>query len=73
MPISDEDNGDFDELGVTRRLSPILRGYLRTGALVCGPPAYDAEFGTADVLVLLEMERMAGRYRQHYAAAEARH
>lgn len=71
MPINDDGNEEFDERQVTRRLSPILRGYLRTGALICGPPAYDAEFGTADVLVLLEMERMAGRYRQHYAA-EAR-
>lgn len=51
---------------IQRKLSPILRGYLRTGALVCGEPAYDSEFGTADVLVLLEMERLTERYRNHY-------
>src|SRR5262245_21158792 len=50
-----------------RKLSPILKGYLRAGAMICGAPAYDAEFGTADVLAILEMEKMAGRYKQHYA------
>lgn len=63
------------ETGVTveprilqRKLSPILKGYLRTGALICGAPAYDAEFRTADVLVLVEMEKLADRYKQHYVA-----
>ena len=32
---------------------PLIRGYLALGAEVCGPPAHDAEFGTADVLVTL--------------------
>lgn len=54
-----------------RKISPILKGYLRTGAMICGAPAYDAEFGTADVLVILEMEKMAGRYKQRYADTEA--
>lgn len=51
---------------IQRKLSPILRGYLRTGALICGEPAYDREFGTADVLVLLEMDRLTERYKQQY-------
>ncbi|MEY4166658.1 MAG: GNAT family N-acetyltransferase [Blastocatellia bacterium] len=59
-----------DERSIQRRLSPILRGYLRTGAMVCGEPALDQEFGTTDLLVLLEMSRMAGRYRQHYGIEE---
>ncbi|MDX2034738.1 MAG: GNAT family N-acyltransferase [Blastocatellia bacterium] len=56
-----------------RKVSPIIKGYLRAGARVCGAPAYDEEFGTADVPILMEMERMAGRYKQHYAVeADAR-
>ncbi len=55
-----------------RKLSPILKGYLRAGALICGAPAYDAEFGTADVLVLVEMEKLAGRYKRHYVAVPIR-
>lgn len=38
--------------------------------MICGEPALDREFGTADVLVLLEMDRLAGRYRHHYGIEE---
>ncbi len=64
MPI-DSDHSQIQRQ-IQRKLSPILRGYLRTGAMVCGEPAYDREFGTADVLVLLEMEKLSERYRNHY-------
>jgi putative hemolysin len=36
-------------------LPPLLHGYLRLGAYVCGDPAWDASFGTADLLLLLPM------------------
>ncbi|HKQ77511.1 MAG TPA: GNAT family N-acyltransferase [Blastocatellia bacterium] len=68
MTISDEASEEMDSRAALRKLSPILKGYLRAGAMICGAPAYDAEFGTADVLVILEMEKMAGRYKQHYVA-----
>lgn len=73
MMISEEACENVDSRTALRKLSPILKGYLRAGAMICGAPAYDVEFGTADVLVVLEMEKMAKRYRQHYmAGAEAR-
>jgi L-ornithine Nalpha-acyltransferase len=73
MEISEDAVEDASSRAALRKLSPILKGYLRAGAMVCGAPAYDAEFGTADVLAILEIEKMAGRYKQHYAAgAEAR-
>jgi L-ornithine Nalpha-acyltransferase len=73
MMISEDAEERADSRAALRKLSPILKGYLRAGAMICGAPAYDAEFATADVLVILEMEMMAGRYKQHYAAgAEAR-
>ncbi|HKE05195.1 MAG TPA: GNAT family N-acyltransferase [Blastocatellia bacterium] len=72
MMISDDACEEVDSRAVLRKLSPILKGYLRAGAMVCGAPAYDAEFGTADVLAILEMEKMAGRYKQRYVTgAEA--
>ncbi|MGH9832108.1 MAG: GNAT family N-acetyltransferase [Blastocatellia bacterium] len=71
MPMSEEADEDVDRREVSRKLSPILKGYLRAGAVICGAPAYDAEFGTADVLALLELEKMAARYKQHYAVAGA--
>ena len=45
---------------------PLLRGYLRLGAWICGAPAYDPDFGTADFLVLLQMDRMDPRYLRHF-------
>jgi putative hemolysin len=47
-------------------LPPLLRGYLRLGAWVCGPPAHDPEFGVADFLVLLALDRVDPRYLRHF-------
>ncbi|HEX5596407.1 MAG TPA: GNAT family N-acyltransferase [Micromonosporaceae bacterium] len=52
--------------GVRVNLPPLLRGYLRLGAWVCGEPAYDPEFEVADLYVLLSMDRMHPRYRRHF-------
>jgi putative hemolysin len=40
----------------------LVRGYLRMGAVVCGDPGWDPEFGTADLLLLLPMARMDERF-----------
>jgi putative hemolysin len=45
---------------------PLIKGYLRLGAYVCGEPAWDPDFNTADVLILLPMARVSGRYARHY-------
>ena len=44
------------------RLPSLIKGYLRLGAVVCGPPALDREFGTADFLVLLDMHQLRKEY-----------
>ncbi|MFD6109840.1 GNAT family N-acetyltransferase [Streptomyces yangpuensis] len=49
-------------------LPPLLRGYLRLGAWVCGEPALDAEFGCADLYVLLSLRRTNPRYLKHFRA-----
>lgn len=48
---------------------PLLRGYLRLGAWVCGPPAHDPDFGVADFFVLLDLERVDERYLRHFLGA----
>ncbi|WP_412744828.1 GNAT family N-acetyltransferase [Krasilnikovia sp. MM14-A1004] len=48
---------------------PLLRGYLRLGSWVCGEPAYDPDFRTADFYVLLSTDRMDPRYRRHFLGA----
>lgn len=47
-------------------LPPLLKGYLRVGAWVCGEPAWDPDFNTADLLLLLPMSRVAARYARHF-------
>lgn len=47
-------------------LPPLLRGYLRLGAWVCGEPAHDTDFGVADLYVLLPMSRVNPRYLRHF-------
>ncbi len=66
MSLDDVDPTGIDSATIQRSLPPIMRGYLRAGAMVCGEPAYDCEFGTADVLVLLKMEQLSTRYHNHY-------
>lgn len=52
--------------GGRTELPPLLRGYLRLGAWVCGAPAHDPEFGVADLYVLLSLRRTDPRYLRHF-------
>jgi len=45
---------------------PLIRGYVRLGAYVCGDPAWDEAFGTADLLMLLPVARMDARWARRY-------
>ena len=45
---------------------PLVKGYIRAGAYVCGAPAWDPDFNTADLLMLLPMARMDARYARHF-------
>ena len=47
-------------------IPPLLKGYLRLGAYICGEPAWDPEFNTADLFILLPMSRMSSRYAKHF-------
>ncbi|MFI8996921.1 GNAT family N-acetyltransferase [Streptomyces sp. NPDC053542] len=48
------------------QLPPLLRGYLRVGAWICGAPAHDPEFDVADFFVVLDMDRLGERYRRFF-------
>ena len=43
-------------------LPPLLKGYLRLGAVVCGDPAWDPDFRTADFLLLLPVATINARH-----------
>lgn len=44
----------------------LLRAYLKAGALPCGEPAVDADFGTADIPMLLRLDEIAPAYSRHF-------
>jgi putative hemolysin len=48
------------------RVPPLIKGYLKLGAKVCGEPAWDPDFNAADFPVLLDMKQMDERYRRHF-------
>jgi len=57
-----EQVGGADEPGQFQKLPSLIKGYLRVGALVGGPPALDREFGTADFFLLLDFGTLKGEY-----------
>jgi putative hemolysin len=44
----------------------LIKGYLRLGAKVLGPPAWDPDFNTADLPMLMSIEYLPARYRKHF-------
>jgi putative hemolysin len=53
------------------RLPPLIKGYLKVGAYVCSAPAWDPDFNTADLLMMLPTARMSTRYASHFLRAAA--
>ncbi len=47
-------------------MPPLIRGYLRAGAWVCGEPAWDPDFNSADLFLLLPMANLSERYKKHF-------
>lgn len=44
----------------------LIRGYLRLGAEVLGPPAWDPDFNSADLPMMLRIDQLPARYRRHF-------
>lgn len=47
----------------------LIKGYLRLGARVLGPPAWDPDFNTADLPMMMRIQDMPARYRKHFLGA----
>lgn len=48
---------------------PMVDDYLNLGAYVCGEPAWDPDFNTADLLMLLPMQNLQSRQASHHLNA----
>lgn len=62
LPIESLDDGQ------TAALPPLIKGYTRLGAMVCGEPAWDPDFNTADLLMLLPMAQLNRSYARRFIA-----
>jgi len=47
-------------------IPPLVKGYLQLGAYVGGEPAWDPDFNTADLFILLPMNRLNPVYARHF-------
>jgi putative hemolysin len=57
-----------DELDGTLSVEPpaLIKGYLRLGARVLGAPAWDPDFNTADLPMMMRIQDLPARYRKHF-------
>ena len=65
LPLLQLDEPDLDGMGM-RDLPPLIKGYLRCGAKVLGPPSLDPRFNTADLPVMLRLDDLPARYRKQF-------
>jgi putative hemolysin len=54
------------EPGHVAQVPPLIKGYLRSGAWVCGEPAWDPDFHSADFFLMLPLSKLDNRYARHY-------
>jgi len=55
-----------DPRAVFARLPKLILGYLKVGAMLCGPPALDLEFGVTDLFLLLDVKKLGHEYQRHF-------
>ena len=48
---------------------PLIKGYLKCGAKVLGAPAWDPDFGTADLPMMLDLADLPAAYRRRFIGA----
>jgi putative hemolysin len=57
---------DYDAARALRALPPLLRGYLRLGAMIGEGAVLDEQFNTIDVCIVLPTQLIVERYLRHY-------
>jgi putative hemolysin len=63
----------IDAKAALRALPPLIKGYLRLGAMVGDGAVIDRQFGTTDVFVVLPVAAIASRYLRHFGADAGRY
>jgi len=55
-----------DRMRIREAMPPLLKGYITIGAKLLGEPAFDYEFGSIDLPVMVDMWRLPDRYHKHF-------
>lgn len=61
-----DDPGLFDEAQAKALIPPLLKGYLKMGAFVCGEPALDRAFKCVDYFTILDTQRLDDNIIKRY-------
>lgn len=61
--------GGYDPRLAMRMLPPLIKGYLRVGAMVGDGAVVDAQFNTVDVFMIMPVETISARYLGRFGAA----
>jgi putative hemolysin len=59
-----------DMKAALKAMPPLIKGYLRLGAMVGDGAVIDRQFGTTDVLIILPVEKIDPRYFEHFGAPD---
>lgn len=62
-----------DPKAALHALPPLIKGYLRLGAVVGEGAVIDRQFGTTDILVIMPVSAINTRYIGHFGAGAERH
>jgi putative hemolysin len=67
------DGRPLDDIAPPARpvIPPLMRGYLRLGARICGEPAHDPDFGVGDFPALLDKRHADTRYLRRLRSVSA--
>ncbi len=70
MPMDRLPREQVDARAALKAMPPLIKGYLRLGAVVGDGAVIDHQFGTTDVLIILPVERIDPRYFEHFGSPD---
>jgi putative hemolysin len=70
VPMDIIPKDQIDTKAALKALPPLIKGYLRLGAMIGDGAVIDRQFNTTDVFVILPVEKIDPRYFEHFGAPD---